>query len=77
VLLPVRACLCCQAALSSVSLQLEDVGPQELAQLWWALGSLHARPPPGLVSELREELLRQRDVMQPQELAMVLSGHAR
>ncbi len=69
-----------QAALRYLEHQVgdDDVAPQEMAQLWWALGRLRvARPSPALLARLREELRQQVPVMQPQELAMVLLGHAR
>lgn len=54
-----------------------DMGPQELAQLWWSLGRLQVRPSLGLQEELWEVLAVQREVLAPQEVAMVLYGHAR
>ncbi len=66
-----------QLALMAVQRHMSDIGPQELAQLWWALGVLRVAPPPGLVALLHEEFLVQREAMQPQELAMLMFGYAR
>lgn len=66
-----------QEWLSTLSADLGDIGPQELACCWWALGMLRVRPPAWLASDLVAELKLQHGAMHARELVMVLVGYAR
>ena len=45
--------------MSTLSAELGDMGPQEVANVWWALGVLHYRPAPALCADLEAELKQQ------------------
>jgi hypothetical protein len=60
-----------------LALALDEAGPQELAQVLWALGMLRVLPHPSLTADLVAELRLKQQAMQARELVMVLHAHAR
>ena len=66
-----------QEMLCNLIPKLEDCGPQELANLWWALGSMCWRLGPGVRDELAGELRVNLHEFNAGETAMVMWALAR
>ena len=71
------AALTLQEMLANIVPKLEDCGPQELSNLWWALGTLRWRLGPSLQEELAAELRVNVLELNAGETAMVLWALAR
>lgn len=63
--------------LANIVPKLEDCGPQELSNLWWALGTLRWRLGPAVQEELAAELRVNVLELNAGETAMVLWALAR